>query len=168
MFDNPVYGMETTQIKLKLTEDKFILDQLSKKKLWRGKKSDRYVVLQFDGKEFQFRPGKTSTLPRNIANGLIRSSAIIAEEDALSGDPAPFLEKVAEYELGSEDPTVTPTTCPVCKVEYNTLQRLARHLMRAKDEAHMAHRDEDEDEKPESAENELAEADGAEEVGVEE
>lgn len=143
--DNPAPPrFESTQVKLKLTENEEILEAMETYKRFRydKQKKSKYAVLQFDGREFRFYPGKTITVGKLVANALRRDSAIITDPDnQLTGDILPFVEVVSEYNILEGDPTesLPPTACPICHEDQKTYPRLARHLMKA----HPEHSDEE-------------------------
>jgi hypothetical protein len=118
-------GIESTQVKLRLTKDEDILKQLRKNKALRknsdGKES---YFIQFDSRSFEFRPGSIVQVGKVVANGLRRSSGVILG-DHLTGDIVPALEVVNEFQLGQEE---SRTACPECGWDNGSLASLARHI----------------------------------------
>lgn len=122
-------SLETQQVKLRLTNDKEVLKALKKKRALKTDERGEKFVVQFDSKSFEFRPGRTITVGKIVANGLRRSSSVIIGDD-LTGDIMPVLEVVDTYSLGEEDAGRNPNICPVdgCGVDCKSLIGLSRHL----------------------------------------
>lgn len=145
--------VETQQVTLALVDDKYtryipeldltitgkdVHKQLVTNRVWKNDHEGKYVSVQFNAQEFQFRPA-TATKPRTqltfgktIADALIRSSAMLVgpKEDALTNPGACFLCVVDSYEMGIEKKNdVSPTMCavPGCGKEMGTFPRLTRH-----------------------------------------
>ena len=124
-------SLEYQQLKLRLTNDKEVLKQLKRNHAIKTDVKGDVLIIQFDGHEYQFRPGKVLTVGRNVGKSLIRSSGVIMG-DHLTGDYAAAVEEIGSYELGVEqapEDESRATTCPICKQNCFTLPRLARHLM---------------------------------------
>lgn len=124
--------METEQIKVRLTSDPTVLKQLKKNRAMQKDDISEKYVIQYDSRAFEFRPGRSITVGKNVANGLIRSSGIIIG-DHLTGDLRAALIPVGKFNLGIEDPAderKRATTCGVCGYDCETLTRLSRHLIK--------------------------------------
>lgn len=165
--ENPVTPrFETTQVRLKLTEDTAILSQLEQNKRFRYDKQKKlkYVVIQFDGREIRFYkdPTKTVVVGELVANALRRDSAIIIDPtglDSLTGEILPFVEVVSKFNMlegesaESQVVKLPKTACPVCGIDQKTYPRLSRHLM----EKH-SHGEEEEQEQEETGKSDPEEA----------
>jgi hypothetical protein len=119
-------GIESSQVKLRLTDDEDILKQLRKNKALRknpqtGKES---YFIQFDSRSFEFRAGSVIQVGKLVANGLRRASGLIVG-DHLTGEIVPALEIVKEFQIGEEE---SKTKCPSCDFDGGTLVSLARHI----------------------------------------
>ena len=141
-------SLEYKQIRLRLTNDKEILKQLKRNHAIRTDEQGEVLVLQFDGHEYKFRPGKVLTVNHSTGKALIRSSNVIMG-DQLVGPVVFGIEEIGSYELGLEqapEDAAKATSCPICKLNCHTLPRLSRHLMtqHTKDRADLY----PEDEKP--------------------
>lgn len=113
--------------------------QMTKNQVWRkGANGEKYAVLQFNGQEFQFCPGKLTRVPKNVGEGLIRSSHILVGKlsEALTNPEVPFLHVYDEFVLGQEaaKPERSPTACEMCGEECKTLPRKTRHYDKHKGE----------------------------------
>jgi hypothetical protein len=126
-------SVESTQVRLKLTNNKEILKQLKRNRSIKEDAKGEYFTIQFDSYEYVFRPGKVLTVNETIGKALIRSSAVIMG-DHLTGDFLAGVEKIGSYEIGTEvapEDEAKATTCNVCKLNCHTLPRLSRHVMTA-------------------------------------
>ena len=124
-------SIESTQVRLRLTNNQEILKQLKRNKAIRTDAKGEYLPIQFDGYQYDFRAGKVLTVGKSVGNALIRSSAVIMG-DHLVGDYAAGVEEIGSYQLGVEqapEDEAKATTCQVCKLNCHTLPRLARHLL---------------------------------------
>lgn len=122
-------SIETTQVRLKLTDKKHVLDVLRKKKQFKKSVHGGEVyVRQFDGQIFEFAKGKVIDVPKNIANALRRDSAVNTGED-IDGEFEAALEVVSTYQLGETPEEKRKTTqCPICDRDTKSLVNLSRHL----------------------------------------
>ena len=107
-----------------------VLKQMKTNNVWRNDAKGKYVGIQFDAFEFQFRDGETVTVSETIGRCLRRGSIICVGGDKLNGPLVPFIEIVDKYELGApaEVKPTTPTTCPICGEDQKTFPALTRHL----------------------------------------
>jgi hypothetical protein len=124
-------SLEATQLRLRLTNDQSILKQLKKNRAIRTDAKGEFFPIQFDGYQYDFRPGKILTCNRSVGKALIRSSAVIMG-DHLVGDYAAGIEEIGSYEIGVDqapEDEAKATSCTICKLNCHTLPRLARHLM---------------------------------------
>lgn len=172
--------IEATQVKLRLINEKDILPdgvsgkevlhEINKRKknpLWKTDASGKYISIMFDAMEFKFRPGKTLTAGKVVANALRRSSALMIGPDYLNGPIEPIIIVEKEFVIGDEDgsdaPPMSATSCPVCFKDQKTLPKLSRHL-----EGHKADHPElfnEPDGIPwEGTENPASEADGSDDA----
>lgn len=143
--------VETQQVTLALVDEKYsryipeldhtitgkdIHKQLVTNRVWKNDHEGKYVSVQFNAQEFQFRPA-TATRPRTqltfgktVADALLRSSAFLIgpREDALTNPGACFLCVVDSYEMGIEKKNpASATTCNLCGTDMKTFPRLTRH-----------------------------------------
>ncbi len=136
---------ETSQVKLRIiSKDKEIfneetgmtvtgqdvLKQMKTNNVWRNDAKGKYVGIQFDALEFQFREGEAITVSETVGRCLRRGSVICVGGDKLNGPLVPFLEIVEKYELGAPvaPKATTPTTCPICGEDQKTFPALTRHM----------------------------------------
>lgn len=125
-------NLDLMQVKLRLTSDKTILNQLKQNKILHKDEQGLFYSLQFDSQEFKFRPGIEIPVAKTIADRLVVDSYIIIG-DHLTGAQVPVLERAGSFKLGEETPEQKAkiTACPICNKDQQTLPRLARHLMKA-------------------------------------
>lgn len=122
---------ERTQVKLVLTKDIDILNALRRNSILRhDPKKGEYLALQFDSQHFHFFPDQELVVPETVAEGLYRSSGVLAHGDAMSGSQVPALVIVEKWQLGEQEPSriVSKTTCSVCGVDQKTFKALAAHI----------------------------------------
>ena len=152
--------VETSQVTLALVDEKYehfipeldqtitgkqIHKQLVDNRRWMNDKDGKYVSLQFDANEFQFRPARgvngqavkasQFTVGKSVAEALLASSIIVVgdKKDFLNAPAVQFLRVVESHEMGVERPKVTsPTTCGICDKDMQTLPRLTRHYEKHK------------------------------------
>ena len=128
-------SIETEQVRLRLTEDKEVLDALrSKGRLKRNPSHPRKreeLVIQFDAKPFHFAAGEAVIVGRRVANGLRRDSAVIIG-DPLTGEVKTAVEEIGSYDMtqGYEEQRRAVTDCPVCTEKFETVADLGKHLIR--------------------------------------
>ncbi len=124
--------LEQKQVVLRLTDDPEIIKTLRARKRFQKDVRGEKLVLQFDGKDIEFRPGVSVTVGERVAAGLIRDSIMVIG-DPLVGEIKSPLVRVREHNIGETGlEKKSPTVCPVCKPEkdYRTFTQLARHLER--------------------------------------
>ena len=123
---------ERTQVKLILTEDPEILNALRRNGILRnsGDAKKEHLALQFDSQHFHFYHGKELVVPESVAEGLYRSSGVLASGDAMGGSQVPSLVVVEKWALGEQEPSrvASKTTCSVCGVDQKTFKALAAHI----------------------------------------
>jgi hypothetical protein len=122
-------GLEGIQFVVTLTKKKEILKQLRTNGMERKDAEGPYFSIQFDSKEFKFRPGVEFTVGKTVGNALIRNSAVLLGNDPLSDDFVPFVEKLNELSLGQPAAKKPQFECPICHVDQKSGPKLARHLM---------------------------------------
>jgi hypothetical protein len=122
-------GLEGVQFVVTLTKRKEVLKQLRTNGLERKDAEGPYFSIQFDSKEFKFRPGVEFTVGKTVGHALIRSSAVLLGTDPLSDDFVPFVEKLDELSLGQPTAKKPQFECPICHVDQKSGPKLARHLM---------------------------------------
>lgn len=106
-----------------------ILKQLSTNHQWKHDHEGKYASVQFNGNEFQFRPGEIMRVGETVAKHLLRGSSICIGPDSLNGPMLPFLKVIEKRALShAEKAGVTPTTCGICGVDQKTFPRLQRHI----------------------------------------
>lgn len=147
--------VETQQVTLALVDEKYtryipeldhtitgkdIHKQLTTNRVWKNDHEGKYVSVQFNAQEFQFRPasdkrGRTVlTFGKTVADALLRSSVILVgpKEDALTNPGAHFLQVVDSYEMGVEKKNPSATICGLCGKDMQTFPRLTRHYEKHK------------------------------------
>lgn len=120
--------LESVQVTVGLTKNKEVLKQLRTNRMFRKDAEGEYLSLQFDGQEFRFRPNKKFVVGKAVANAMIRSSAVLVGNDALSDPFLPYVEAIEEHDLAKGEST-SQFACPLCGVDTESAPRLARHLM---------------------------------------
>lgn len=151
--------VETSQVTLALVDDKYeheipeldrvitgkeIHKQLIDNHLWKNDKDGKYVSLQFNAQEFQFRPARTVdgrhvagtqlTVGKTVAEALLASSIIIVgkKEDNLNNPAVRYLRVTDQNELGEAKTSGSPTACSICGEDLKTFPRLTRHYEKHK------------------------------------
>lgn len=108
-----------------------ILKQMDKNGVWRKDDVGKYVIIQYSGREYRFRPGKLVTVPKNIGDALVRSSHILVgnKSDILTNPDVPYLVVRSQHVLGAEDAPAERSLyeCELCGKDCKTLPRKARH-----------------------------------------
>lgn len=125
--------IESEQVRLRLSGDKDVLEALRKRRRMDKDEKGQKLILQFDSRAFEFRPGRAITVNKTVADALIRSSAIIVGDD-LTGEIRPALERLEIYRIGDEESggaRKSATTCSVCGTDCLSLPALAKHLEKA-------------------------------------
>lgn len=103
--------------------------QLRKNNCWKNDHDGKYLSVQFNSVDFQFRPGDVMTVGETVARHLLRNSAICVGGDSLNGPMVPFLTVIKRRELNkAEKAGITPTTCPICFEDQKSFPALTRHL----------------------------------------
>lgn len=132
-------GLVDENFKIEISETgetvtgKDILKQLAKSNQWKNDHAGKYLPVQFNALEFQFRPGTSVTVGESVAHSLLRSSALIVGGDQLNGPMVPFLVVLGKRELNAiERVGHSPTTCPICFEDQKTFPALARHMGKEK------------------------------------
>src|SRR5581483_8286585 len=100
-----------------------------KNKCWKNDHEGKYISVQFNSIDFQFRPGTQVVVGETVARCLLRNSSICIGSDSLNGPVVPFLRVIEKRELNkAEKAGITPTTCPICFEDQKTFPALTRHL----------------------------------------
>lgn len=115
-----------TQVRLRLTEDRDVLNAARRNKIVRnpGDPKKEHIVLQFDSRFFEFYHGKDVVVPEPVANGLYASSGVLVG-DPINGGMKGLIEKVESWPLGA---VASKTACPVCGKNQGHLEALVEHL----------------------------------------
>lgn len=123
---------DLTQVNLHLTENRKVLNQVKNNRRMFQDEEGEYFPIQFDAKEFRFRPGREYAIQKNIADRLVADSLIIIG-DHLTGPMMPVLERGKTFQLGDQQVAEKKPGiyCPKCNKDVRTLPRLARHIMSA-------------------------------------
>lgn len=123
-------NLDSQQVTLQLTNIKYILAELRKKKrLIKDENGEDLFQIQFDSRTIDFRPGRTVTVGKTIADCLIQDAFVIVG-DAIDGPAEQVLEVVREFNLSEGEKPVTPTTCLFCQEDLLTPRALAEHLIK--------------------------------------
>lgn len=123
-------SVEMRQIKLRLTNDKRVLAALRRRKRLTSDDEGEKLVMQFDSKEFVFRPGVAVTIGASVGKCLLLDSLVINGENDLTDPLTPALVSLGTFNVGEKSPDehVSQTVCPVCNKEQHTLGKLADHI----------------------------------------
>lgn len=153
--------IETSQVTLTLVDEKYsheipeldttisgkqIHKQLVDNRIWKNDKDGKYVSIQFDSQEFQFRPARVIngvamkatqiTVGKTVAEALLASSIIVVgdKKDFLNAPAVQYLHVVDSYDMSQAAPAkpLSPTACGICEKEMQTLPRLTRHYEKHK------------------------------------
>ena len=109
--------VEGSQIALRLTENRDVLDQLRRnKRLVKDKEGKEFLTLQFDSQTFEFRRGSTIALGRSTAKALRRESAVIVGDPSepdyqITGEFMAGLDEVRSFEIGKGQAENVCTFC---------------------------------------------------------
>lgn len=110
-----------------------VLAQLRKNNCWKNDHEGKYVSVQFDSREFMFRPDTYVIVGETVAKCLIRNSVICIGGDQLNGPMVPFLKVLEKREINQSERTAkTATTCPICFEEQGSFPALTRHMGKEK------------------------------------
>jgi hypothetical protein len=124
-------SVESTQIALRLTEKKPVLEALKKNRRLTQKRYDGVVeevfITMFDGKSIEFRKGSIIPFNKSVAEALRRDNWVIVG-DPLTGPVNPVFEIVNTFELGGNT-MKAKFACPLCGMDMKSKSNLAKHLV---------------------------------------